>query len=345
MLRIITHIERLLLVHDCVIVPKLGGFVLQSVPAFYGVEEHMFRPQRKEISFNVTLQHSDGLLAESYMQMYDINYRQAQLMLDEDTEDMKNSLQQYKKLSMGVLGSFSIGDEGQLVFHPGETNLFSIDSYGLSTFHFPQLVSLQAEKEEVVLLTKQKDTLYIPISRKLIRSVVASAAAVTLFLVVSTPVKDVRQDAYTASFVPTEMVSNKMIIASSQVSEQNVSTISMEQDKSIDFSELKEDASEKVAATSASVTQKPEVLSEPVTMKSNPKMYHIIIASFPSEKQADEYISSVDVSECKHVSKIVRDGKYRIYADKFDNREQAEAYMTTLRANPKYKDAWLFASR
>ena len=56
MLRIITHIERLLLTHDCVILPKFGGFVLQTLPATYQEEEHLFRPMRKEVMFNVTLQ-------------------------------------------------------------------------------------------------------------------------------------------------------------------------------------------------------------------------------------------------------------------------------------------------
>ena len=102
MLRIVTHIERLLLVHDCVIVPKFGGFVLQAVPAMQHKEEHTFRPLRKEIGFNMTLQHNDGLLPESYMQMHEVSYRQAQLMLEEDVEDIKNILQQYGKLSLGV---------------------------------------------------------------------------------------------------------------------------------------------------------------------------------------------------------------------------------------------------
>ena len=51
MLRIITHIERLLLTHDCVILPKFGGFVLQILPATYEEEEHSFRPMRKEVMF------------------------------------------------------------------------------------------------------------------------------------------------------------------------------------------------------------------------------------------------------------------------------------------------------
>ena len=104
MLRIITHIERLLLVHDCVIVPKFGGFVLQTVSAVCNGEEHLFSPQRKEIVFNITLQHNDGLLSESYMQMYGVNYRKAQLMLEEDVDDMKAALQEEKRLFQSGTG-------------------------------------------------------------------------------------------------------------------------------------------------------------------------------------------------------------------------------------------------
>lgn len=93
----------------------------------------------------MTLQHNDGLLPESYMQMHEVSYRQAQLMLEEDVEDIKNILQQYGKLSLGVLGSFSIGEEGQMIFHPGETDLFSVGSYGLPVFHFPVLAPLEME--------------------------------------------------------------------------------------------------------------------------------------------------------------------------------------------------------
>ncbi len=341
MLRIVTHIERLLLVHDCVIVPKFGGFVLQAVPAVQHVEEHTFRPLRKEISFNMTLQHNDGLLPESYMQMHAVGYRQAQLMLEEDVEDMKNTLQQYGKLSLGMLGSFSIGEEGQMIFHPGETDLFSVGSYGLPVFHFPALAPLQVQREEVALLTskkEKKETFYIPVSRKLVRTAMASAAAIALFLLVSTPVKDVNQDAYTASFVPAGMVVQKPVLSE---------TVSP--DSIVAEADTKQEASEEVIAREvkkvapAPVSEKKAVAPKPAAVQ--PKMYHIVIASFPSESQADEFIAGVDRNECKHVSKVVRDGKYRIYADKFNNREAAESYMATLRSNPKYKDAWLFISR
>lgn len=354
MLRIITHIERLLLVHDCVIVPGFGGFVLQSVPARQ-IEAQTFRPSRKELGFNVTLQHQDGLLSESYMQMYAVNYTKAQLMLEEDVTEMKNRLQLYKKMSMGALGSFRLGEEGQLIFQPSETELFSVETYGLPTFYFPTLASLRpTEQKEFTLTTdtrEKKDIFYIPVSRRLIRTAVASVAAVALFFLVSTPVEDVNREVYTASFVPTEVVLPVVAKADSSV-ENEVKEVVKVEDKvvvaeKVVAHEVKKETPAPIpakttvkAAAKKNAPAKKEVANQP-----KPKMYHIVIASFPNESQADAFIAKVDRRECKNVSKVVRDGKYRIYADKFNNRKEAESYMTNLRANPKYKDAWLFVCR
>ncbi len=318
MLRIITHIERSLLVHDCVIVPGLGGFVLQTVSAVYDAKEHLFSPLRKEIVFNETLQHNDGLLIESYMQQYEADYRKAQLMLEEDVVDLKNDLRENRKLTLGMLGTFRIGHEGQFVFYPEESKLFSIDSYGLESFHFPKL----QPHEEIAasVSTKKKDTLYIPINRTFIRTVAASAAAVALFFLVSTPINEVNQSAYTASFIPTEMVINP--IADVKVTEMPVAE------------EITTPPAPKVEVKRAKSVATP-----------SSKMYHIVIGSFPNEKQANGFLSKVDRTECASANIVVRNGKYRVYANKFDNREAAENYLSTLRTNPKYKDAWLFISR
>ena len=186
---------------------------------------------------------------------------------------------------------------------------------------------------------------YIPVSRKLIRVVAASAAAVALFFVVSTPVKEVNLSAYTASFVPTEMINYRFEEPISQPEEIQISQVD----------EMVAEVTPKIEATKeteiAKAPSAPEVRKEVAVpapkaeLVATKKMYHIVIASFPTEEQANEYISGVDRTQCKNVSKEVRDGKYRIYADKFNNRADAESYMATLRKIEKYKDAWLFISR
>lgn len=408
MLRIVTHIEQLLLMHDCIIIPKLGGFVLQNVPAGYRADEHAFRPMRKEVVFNTALQHNDGLLSESYMQMYGVDYRKAQLMWEEDVEELKSTLQQEKNVSLGIVGSFETGTEGQLVFHPGEAHTFSVESYGLPFFELPSLEMLEMEeREEVALLVGKKKPRETSraVHWNFFRAAAATAAAIALFLVVSTPVREVNPSTYTASFVPTEMVAyNTQATANLSPSSASLpkadtpsettpakerketaashpvaSPSSVEKESAAAKGKTIKTTSQKDASrlaqegkkASLSSTHTPAVprkssspeqkagssKSQPASLLAsasskstaakaeNKKMYHIVIASFPSEAQANAYIAGIDRSECKHVSKVVRDGRYRIYADKFDNRKDAEAYMATLRKNQKYKDAWLFISR
>ena len=281
------------------------------------------------------------------MKTYGVDYPKAQLMLEEDIEALNVSLEQDKRITLGRIGTFSIGEEGQTIFTPGDSGVFNADSYGLSSFHFPVLRSLEEEREEVALLTgkKKKDVFYIPVSRKLIRVVAASAAAVAFFFVVSTPVIEVNLSAYTASFVPTEMINYRFEEPISQLEEIQVS---QEDEMVAEVTPKIEATKETEIAKAASAPEvKKELVAPAPKVKSvaPKKMYHIVIASFPTEEQANEYISGVDRAQCKNVSKVVRDGKYRIYADKFNNRADAESYMATLRKIEKYKDAWLFISR
>lgn len=391
MLRIVAHIEQLLMVQDCIIVPGFGGFVLQSVPASYAPGENLFSPMRKEIVFNRTLQHNDGLLTESYRQRYQVDYPVAQAMLEEDVHALQAQLAEERQLSLGAVGTIALGPEGQMVFEPGRVHTFSLDSYGLPPFHFATLQSLEAAtREEALLLAgkkKKKDTLYVPVNLHWVRGTVAAAAAIALFLLVSTPVKEVRPSAYTASFIPSEMVvypatartasSSADELAGEEKPETPAATSAGEAllspKETPEATQLAPNAlltpkketvtaaarsasrsAERNAPARAKATSPAKVTSPAKTTVSQasattpapaPKMYHIVIASFPTEAQAEAYMAGVDRNECKRLSRVVRDGRYRIYADKFDNRKEAEEYMATLRKNEKYKDAWLFISR
>ena len=49
MLELVRHIEYLLTEHDCVLVPGLGGFVLQYVPARFSEGRKSIQPPGKQI--------------------------------------------------------------------------------------------------------------------------------------------------------------------------------------------------------------------------------------------------------------------------------------------------------
>lgn len=306
MLRIVSHIERLLMVQDFVTVPRLGGFVLQTVPASYRMDSHTFTPMRKEITFNATLKHNDGLLVESYMEKYNVDYSKAYRMLEDDVNEIKSLLANGLTVSLGTIGTYRSGREGQIIFQTGESNPFNTEAYGLASFQLRTLRSLQ--REEAALPTEEtksrKDIFYIPVNRNILRGVASAAAAIALFLMVSTPVKDVDTKAYTASFIPSEISSTPNNAMHTEILPVNT----------------------------------------PQEQESEASVYYVIVSSVNTHTQANQYLAGMNRSVFKRANKLSSGSKVRVYADKFTSRDKADAYMAKLRENPKYADAWVYVN-
>ena len=228
--RIIEHIERLLLQHDCVIIPEFGGFVLQTISAKHLEEDHLFTPTHKEIVFNPTLTHNDGLLIESYMLHYSSDYAKAQTLVRKEVAEMKAQLDDDLELQFGSTGLF-FKEANRLIFMPAKRSdeIFNIPSYGLPVFNCLPLstrdsftmgsfaVAASEEKKPAVVPVektagRKNNVIYhIPVSRTFLQIVAATAAAILLFLFIATPVGDVNKTSYSASFVPQEMLVKRTV--------------------------------------------------------------------------------------------------------------------------------------
>ena len=77
MIELERHIEILLLSNDCVIVPNFGGFMAHHVEARYDDKDGSFLPPQRTLGFNPQLVLNDSLLAQSYIEAYDISYPDA----------------------------------------------------------------------------------------------------------------------------------------------------------------------------------------------------------------------------------------------------------------------------
>ena len=53
------HIKALLADYDCVVIPELGGFVANPIPARLDRKQHLFLPPGRAIVFNQNLQTND----------------------------------------------------------------------------------------------------------------------------------------------------------------------------------------------------------------------------------------------------------------------------------------------
>ena len=94
MISIEKYIEKLLLKHDCVIIPNLGGFVTSYEPSYFDEESGLLYPPTRTISFNSRLNINDGLLVQAYMQAYDTNFPEANRIVERETENIWEQLRQ-----------------------------------------------------------------------------------------------------------------------------------------------------------------------------------------------------------------------------------------------------------
>ncbi|MDR0537104.1 MAG: SPOR domain-containing protein [Tannerellaceae bacterium] len=352
MLRLVTHLEYLLRVHDCIIVPRLGGFVLQVVPSAYVQDEHLFRPTHKEVVFNSKLKHTDGLLHERYMQAYGVSYQRAGRLLEEDVMTIMDELRKGLCVSLGAVGSLSLGSEGQIIFKSGSPETFSVESYGLASFQLKTWETMQEEASIQADPVKRKsNTIYIPVNRRLLHVVTAAAAAAALFFLLSTPVKEVNRDSYKAGFIPvmpplpSPSQHDESILAENDnlTPEEYGAILTDDEDEYI--ADAPKTSSVKPSSTTAA--KKTGASESAKTVKEASKeaeIYYIIIASVNSRKQADEILSSKVEAGARPRAGILSAGtQIRIYADKFTDKRRAEVFLAQTRV--KFPNAWMFTQK
>ena len=139
MIKIDRHIEILLLNNDCVIVPGLGGFMAHHVPARYYTDCQSFIPPLRQLGFNSQLQINDSLLAQAYIETYDISYPEALRRIASEVEELKQTLQNEGFCELHGIGTLSQKIDGRIEFEPCEAGLLTPSLYALNSLDFPLL--------------------------------------------------------------------------------------------------------------------------------------------------------------------------------------------------------------
>lgn len=207
MKELIAHIENLLLSNDCVIVPNFGGFVTYRLPAKWVEEQNSFLPPVRTVGFNPRLQLNDGLLVQSYMSFYGTSFPDANKRVMRGVKALKEKLYSDGKIDFASMGMLRLSLDGSFHFTPYIDGINSPDYYGLAELHLLPLkfdeeplaapAPAEVRKEEAQPVHPAEPTLaprYEQTKRvaaEALRWVSATAAAVLLFVLFSTPVKNV----------------------------------------------------------------------------------------------------------------------------------------------------------
>ena len=161
MIELERHIEILLLNNDCVIIPNFGGFMAHYCEAHYDIRDNSFLPPTRSIGFNPQLKITDSLLAQSYVEAYDISYPEAVRRIEKETDEMKQILDNDGYFELTDIGTLKISQEGRYTFEPCEAGLLTPNLYGLGSFQMPVLTLSEDEdnkSEEVEVNALQSST-------------------------------------------------------------------------------------------------------------------------------------------------------------------------------------------
>ncbi|MDR0969686.1 MAG: SPOR domain-containing protein [Lentimicrobiaceae bacterium] len=138
-MKIASIIADLLYIHECVVIPGLGGFITQTHPAKVHLVKDQFKPPYKEIVFNPHLRANDGMLLNYIAQQDTLSYADAKLRLDRFVLKCLNELDKGNKISFRKIGRIYYNEEKQFVFQADETQNYLADSFGLSDFISPSI--------------------------------------------------------------------------------------------------------------------------------------------------------------------------------------------------------------
>lgn len=350
--RLISHIERSISIHKCVVVPSLGGFVAELLPASYDRDDNLIYPPKEELRFNAALSLRDGILEDSYARAYGISHRRARVMLDDDVRTLRAELVRAGRVSLEKMGELALNPEGQISYsHRGEAEEGSGFSYGLVPCSLPRLgessAEVQPSAESVVeeLPVSRSDYFYLKIHK---RTGMAAAAAVMLAILLIVPWGQISSsDKFAASFVPTELT------AKSVWKDTEARPVQVVAAKPAPVAATAD--SRPVEAATSKPAELPNQLSTDVAEGGVPvmhepvgsKYYYVVVGTFETKKKAQEfYRMSIDKAMMPNAVVLLSSNKARIYADRFATAKEAQTYIRSMKDKHRlFADAWVYAGR
>ena len=366
MIQLGRHIEILLLDNDCVIVPDFGGFVAHHVSARYDEDDHSWLPPMRTLGFNAQLRINDSLLAQSYVNTYDISYPEALRRIEDEVEELKLLLANEGCYTMDNIGTLTINDEGNYQFEPCEAGILSPAYYGLDACRFDTLkdardmdssnVALQMAipqpqpktTGEPALLDftdngEQEDERIIHIRMSWVRNIVAVAAAVIAFFVMATPIANSDLGTRTMSDLKGNLI-YKLIPQDTNMAPATPIAESVQQQAATTAEASDTTKTDEVVKT-AKVVERPDATDKPeeAATASGPT-YCIVLASHVRKSNAETYIETLK-KQGYNAEIYVHNNVVRVIYGSFESESEAYKQLNRLNDKEEFYDAWVYKKK
>ncbi len=338
------YIQELLLQHDCVILPGLGGFVANYKPATFDASQKIVLPPSRQILFNPNLIHNDGLLYAHVSKETDYGYKEVQAMAEVYFKTIKYEVGKGLKFVIEDLGYFFINKARKIEFAQETNDNLLIDSYGLSFLNYKEFDKVQRRTEKSYLAVD--DTHPVIKQHRIRRWIYTGAAACLIAGMIIIPVKMGYINLSSFDLNPVDSFRKEQPVQKMVVSPTVTDTQLTDTEAGSIETEAGTAESEAGYTKSESVSVKPE--AEPISPDIEPATieapsYHIIVGSFKDLGNAQQLQQKM-VGEGFEAEVITGENSfYRVSANHYPLKKDAVSALASIRDQQVYKSAWILS--
>ena len=330
-MKIVKHIENLLLKENSVIVPDFGCFMANMISAHFGKVENLFLPPMRTLGFNPRVTINDSMLVQSYIETYSMSYPDAMKEIEREVAEIKAELTKNAKFEFEGIGTLSY--DGKVYdFIPCVSGLLTPSIYGFDTLELTTLNALinaqksddskvnsilkpsfePSEEKKKSIFEKENDTpIVITIQRATLRKYATAAAVFALAVLSVVPMK------YAASSMQNTLQASIISVNSSK----------------------QETSAAKVETTKKIVAKKQETKKVETAPKSAEGKYTIVLAAGVSLEGAKMYAEAAKAEGI--AAEVDNEKKPMVIYGKFATQEDARAEINKHLDNPRFKIAWI----
>ena len=366
MKKIFLHIEYLLLEHDCVIIPQLGGFFAQDMPSEWIEEEALFLPPYRTVHFNESLCRGDSLLVDSLAAAYSITPAEAERQVAQFVQQVRMELLEQGSIDFGSIGvMMQEGASRPITFSPCKAGVTTPALYGLDALHIEKL----QEPHDPILIDmpdtgtrdmkqESRRQYVLRLNRRLVHAIAAVAAGLILFVLGTTPLANTGHpgpaNGKAQLFVPYNLITPAGAPAPKEADateEQAPEPATRPQPSAaIHAAETAAPAPAAKKAPGAAHPAKQAKADTPTLpaarqapaarQEAGEPAFAIVLASVTSQAGAEAFAARLQ-KEGYDAHVYQKDKMVRVIIPCYEGREKAVARMRAIKQIPSLKDAWI----
>ncbi len=333
MIELERHIEILLLSNDCVIVPGFGGFMAHHVDARYDEQENLFLPPQRTIGFNPQLTLNDSLLAQSYIEAYDISYPEALRRIEDEVRELRQHIECNGSYELYDLGIIRLNEYGKYEFEPCEAGILTPELYGLSSFIMKPIASSSVQTIPAAIDKSEKEASPIDIlvdsdeedegqertiKLSTLRNIAVACITIIAFFFISSPINN------------SDLNSNEARINT------DILLRIMPRCENIEKAQLKLDVENKDSVEAVKNT-----MAESSDTISHSPYYTIVLCSRVTVKNANTYVEQLHRQGLME-ARVTTQGNYtKVVLGRFLSEREASLEAIRIQKNTCISDCWV----